>query len=309
LSNSVLSPRVSVLISTKNRERLISRAIDSVLAQSFKDFELIITDVSDNDLTQEIVSHYQDARVRYFKIDNEISVAKTVNEAIFKAKGEYIAFCDDDDEWCSAEKLSQQVALLDFLGTEYGFVSCGWEIWNDRTNKHICYEMPKAKGDVFLQMLVHNVALGTPTLLIRKDAYVKVGGFEESLRYSADHLLLTKLSELYKFDFVPEIMVLGHQFHDFGSSQYLVKRSFRYKDKMMYFVNFLERFGSTYDSLPSAKRSILERILTMAAKEGDTSSFIKYSQIYLGGDWGFLFILKRIFILLRNALIKYLPGK
>lgn len=295
------APIVSVLIPTKNRSSLVSRAIDSILTQSFEDFELIIMDVSDNDLTREVIDGYKDSRIVYRRISNEVSAAISVNSTLQKSRGKYLAFCDDDDEWSSREKLAKQVNLLDALGEDYGFVSCGWEIWNDRTNQHDSFDLPKAKGDVFSLMLIQNVVLGTPTLLIRKEAYFAVGGFEEEIRYSADYLLLTKLSKYYKFDYIAEIMVLGHQYHEFGSSQHLRKRTLNYSDKLAYFLFFLDYFKSDYEANPLAKRSIVERIITMAVKAIDFNSFIKYTGIYFTGSFSGSFIFKRAVLFLLNA--------
>ena len=296
-------PKVSVFVSTKNRASLITRAIDSILSQTFENFELIIADVSDNDLTAKVISQYNDSRIVYHKIDNEISPAKTINKFLFNAKGEYIALCDDDDEWCSKDKLKKQVALLDFLDEDYGFVTCGWELWNDKTNQHISFDMPKAKGNIFPLMLAKNVTLGLPTLLVKKSAYIAVGGFEESIKYSADYLLLTKLSKLYKFDFVPEIMVRGHQFHEYGSSSRLVKSKNDYFDKMEYFIFFLKFFESDYNAYPNAKKAILESIITMAVRAGNPPSCIKYMNIYLKGEHSYYFIFKRVLQFAYNILL------
>ncbi|MDD3235128.1 MAG: glycosyltransferase family 2 protein [Candidatus Cloacimonetes bacterium] len=298
--NNSKTPKVTVLISTKNRETLVTRAINSVLAQTFLDFELIIADVSDNDLTQKALSDYTDPRVIYRRITNELFAARTVNSAVENARGKYIAFCDDDDEWSSNEKLAKQVALLDKLGDDYGFVACAYELWNDRTNSHIKFVYPKAKGMIFIEMLKENVASGMPALLIRRDAYLAVGGFEEGIKYSADYLLQTKLSKSYKFDFIPEVLVLGHTQHEFGSQQNLVKSNCNYRDKMEYFECFLKLFASDYQENLPAKKEKIETLITLATKSGDLESFIKYMKLYCKSNGRLLFIVKRGIELTKN---------
>src|SRR5690349_3602213 len=103
-------PKVSVIIPTYNRAQFIARAVDSVLEQTYKDFEIIVIDDGSSDNTQEILKAYE-GKIRYVYQQNKgISAAR--NRGIQEAKGEYIAFLDSDDVW-KPEKLSVQVAILD----------------------------------------------------------------------------------------------------------------------------------------------------------------------------------------------------
>lgn len=295
---------VSVVICTKNRSKLVLRAVNSVLFQSYSNIELIILDLSSDDKTAMLVNSIDDNRIVYERIVNETSAADTVNHAVFASNGKFIAFCDDDDEWVSINKLEKQLQLFDSLDDEYAVVSCGWELWDDGKDQHICYDYPKARGYVFQMMLVKNVYLGTPTLLIKKDAFIRVGGFEDGLRYSADYLLLCKLSQYYKFDFVQEILVLGHENHPYGSQQKLVNSSYNYRDKVAYYVRFLEKFGKDYNDNESAKTNLLETIVTISSKGSLTREFALYSRILLiHNPLSLILVLKRLFQLVyRNVL-------
>jgi len=116
MNNSVLfentAPHVSVIVTTFNRVGLLSETIDSILRQTYVDFELIIVDNMSCDATEEYVTQLADLRIRYFKNPNNGVIAVNRNYGIEQAKGKFIAFCDDDDIWV-ADKLRQQVFLMD----------------------------------------------------------------------------------------------------------------------------------------------------------------------------------------------------
>ena len=96
-----ISPIVSVIIPTYNRENLVSQAIQSVLNQTYRDFELIVVDDASIDNTQKIVNNFNDSRIRYICHKQNAGVSVAQNTGIAKARGEYIAFLDSDDEWFS----------------------------------------------------------------------------------------------------------------------------------------------------------------------------------------------------------------
>lgn len=90
------NPLVSVIIATYNREKFIGETIDTILAQTYNNFELIIVDDGSTDKTEEIIKGYRDERILYIKTSNWGGPARPRNIGIEKARGEYITFCDDD---------------------------------------------------------------------------------------------------------------------------------------------------------------------------------------------------------------------
>lgn len=107
-NNKVL---VSVVIPTYNRSSLIKNTIDSVLNQTYENFELIIVDDASTDNTEEIIRKYEDVRIRFIKLEENSQGTKPRNIGIQQSKGEYIALLDSDDEWLPT-KLEKQVEFL-----------------------------------------------------------------------------------------------------------------------------------------------------------------------------------------------------
>jgi len=105
---------VSVIMPSYNHEKYVSEAINSVLNQSAKDFELIIIDDCSSDSSPKIISNYEskDARIRVFIHNKNMGIAKTLNEGIDKANGKFIAFIGSDDIWVNS-KLEKQLAILE----------------------------------------------------------------------------------------------------------------------------------------------------------------------------------------------------
>jgi glycosyltransferase involved in cell wall biosynthesis len=104
-------PKVSVLIATYNRARMLGAAIDSVLAQSYQDFELIVVDDGSTDGTRELVARRYGSAVRYIYQENR-GRSEARNTGIKAARGDFFAFLDSDDAWLP-EKLARQVRLLE----------------------------------------------------------------------------------------------------------------------------------------------------------------------------------------------------
>lgn len=105
------APCVSVIVTTYNRAKLLAETLESILSQTFDDFELIVVDNMSEDGTRDFVTSMTDPRISYFRNQNDGIIAVNRNYGIRKAKGKYIAFCDDDDLW-QPDKLDRQVDLL-----------------------------------------------------------------------------------------------------------------------------------------------------------------------------------------------------
>lgn len=199
-------PKVSVIICTHNREKLLPRALDSVLSQDFKDFELIIIDDASNDGTETLIKTYiqQDSRLKYFKNDHNLGIAKSRNKGCKIAEGEYIAMLDSDDWWLKNDKLSRQVAILD-AKRAVGLVGTGIVLYDTKDN-FIKEDIFEADNDKIRAKILAKNQFAQSSVLFRKEAHLNAGGYDESLAVCEDLDLWLKIGLRYEFDNISEVL-------------------------------------------------------------------------------------------------------
>ena len=209
-------PTVSVILPTHNRAHLLLRSIDSVLSQTFGDLECLVIDDASHDKTEQLVKRLMEGDIRLHYCRHEIGkfAAGARNTGISLARGRYIAYHDDDDEWFPS-KLEKQVTLLDKLPMEYGCVYC-WADFVDESGQVIRKHRPSLRGDVYSETLVDNAIGCTPSLMIRRETVEKIGLWNERLRTEEDNEYIIRLCSTCKVDFVPEVLVKVHDAHDGG---------------------------------------------------------------------------------------------
>jgi glycosyltransferase involved in cell wall biosynthesis len=197
-------PKVSVVIPSYNSARFVGEAIESVLAQTYVDLEIIVVDDGSTDDTHDVVARFTDPRVRYVYQDNrERSAAR--NTGIRAAQGEYVAFLDADDLW-RAEKLARQVGLLD-AHPEVGLVYCGALLMeNDRVfDEETC----SYRGWVLRPLLlVGNIVAGSlSSAMVRRGCFDRAGLFDETFSACEDWDMWVRIALHYPLDFVPMPLV------------------------------------------------------------------------------------------------------
>lgn len=187
---------VSIILPTFNREKTLARAIESALGQTYKDFELLAVDDASQDKTQSILLEYarKDARVVGIRNEKNSGLVRSLNKGVQYAKGAYIARLDDDDFWLDPRKLEKQVAF--FQGHPECVLTGGGQVRVDEKGKEIARLMfPETNEEIRSRMLFNNPFSHT-SVLFRKDAWEKVGGYDESLIFSEDWDLWMKLALL-----------------------------------------------------------------------------------------------------------------
>lgn len=110
----MLEPLVSIVMPAYNASKFISESIESVLKQTYKNWELIIVNDCSKDNTEEIIKFYSnnDSRIKYYNQKTNLGISEARNKAIIEAKGEYIAFLDSDDLW-KKRKLEEQIKFME----------------------------------------------------------------------------------------------------------------------------------------------------------------------------------------------------
>lgn len=193
------SPKISVVMCTYNTEEFLVEAIESILAQTFQDFEFIIWDDGSTDNTKAIVEKYKDARIRYFYHVNT-GLGMALRLACAEAKGEYIARMDSDDI-SLPERFATEVAFLD-NHPEYVLVSSAvYDI--DENGKLLGRVFPCSDDRVLKGVLSYPASMiSHPMVMMRRDAYERAGGYIP-IRKSQDMLFWSRIAKQGKFYNIP----------------------------------------------------------------------------------------------------------
>lgn len=207
--NLYIEGLVSVVMPTYKRSDKLVRAVESVLAQTYTNVELLLVndndpnDVFSEDLKKKVDRFVSDSRFHLIMQKNHTNGAVARNVGIKLAKGEYIAFLDDDD-WWKQNKIEKQVEVLKSLSSEWGGVSCKIERYNN--NKLISRQPTYPSGYVYKDVLMLNSDFETGTLLLKHSALDETGFFDEKLLRHQDLQLLVNFTFKYKLMMVEEYL-------------------------------------------------------------------------------------------------------
>lgn len=201
-------PKVSVVIPVHNGMKYLPETLDSVIKQTFQDFEVIVVDDGSSDETPNWVASCQDPRVRLVQQPNQ-GTPGARNNGIANAKGDYIAFLDADDIW-KPTKLEKQVRTLN-MRPKVGLVYT-WMSLIDQDGQSVGRTLSSSiEGYVWPQVVENCRISGGSLHMIRRACFDKVGGFALDLRFAEDWEMLIRLAEHYEFAPVNEPLVLYRQ--------------------------------------------------------------------------------------------------
>lgn len=200
-----MSPIVSVIIPTCDRAHLLERAVMSVLGQSFDDYEVIVVDDHSRDDTLEVIERLRDERVRCIPRSQRGGGAAARNTGIEAACGEYLAFLDDDDAWHDS-KLQRQVEVMQ-RRPEVGLVYTGAVHIHQHNGQIFKTVTPTDRGYIFQALLERNIIGTTSSVMVRKEALLEVGGFDEAFPSCQDWDLYLRLAGDWMVDFVGKALV------------------------------------------------------------------------------------------------------
>lgn len=205
-----MPPVVSVIIPTYNRAHLVGRAIQSVLDQTYPEFELIVVDDASNDGTDKVVKNFNDPRIRYVRHNQNMGVAAARNTGINAAQGRYIAFQDSDDEWLP-EKLDMQIKVFSNAPREVGVVYTDmWKINEGRKKYwHSPSNMPD-DGIIYKRSLQRVFTIGIGTALIKRTCLSQSGIFDESFSSLEDFEFFIRISKFFCFYHIDVPLVKYH---------------------------------------------------------------------------------------------------
>lgn len=209
-------PKVSVIIPAYNSMAYLPATLESVIQQTFTDFEVLIVNDGSLDHIVQWVSQIADTRVKLISQENQ-GAAVARNTGIAHAQGEYIAFLDADDLW-EPTKLEKQVQCLE-KDPKVGLVNT-WvvafdgqgkpqdEIWRINAEKGW---KPEAEGNVWKQMIEGNLILCGSVAMVRRCCFEDVGVFDQNLRFAEDWDMWIRIAAHYSFAVVKESLVFYRQ--------------------------------------------------------------------------------------------------
>lgn len=202
-----MRPKVSVVMSVYNGAQYLREAIQSILDQTFTDFEFIITDDGSTDATGDILAEYaaQDQRLLVFQNEQNIGLTRSLNKGLALARGEYIARQDADDI-SLPQRLQLQVSFLDHH-PEVVVVASNYEIIDGGGRQ---LKITQKSADPILiawHLLFVNYIGGHGVVMFRRDPIINLGGYAEDYRYSQDYQLWSRLVWLSDMVILPEVLL------------------------------------------------------------------------------------------------------
>jgi glycosyltransferase involved in cell wall biosynthesis len=245
-------PYFSVIIPTYNRAGAIGSAVESVLTQTFQEFEIIVIDDGSEDDTHSVLKKFGDERIRYFWQEGSGCPASPRNAGIRKARGSWICFLDTDDSWYM-EKLR---LCRDLTEKNVDLIYHGLTIVGNRgffTRRLI--KSRQLKPSITTDLLMKGNAIATSSVVVRKSIVDKVGGFNESPEMAAaeDFNLWLKISEVTnQFVYLPK--TLGEYLIDDGGISRKDMLSCHEKASEKFLKHLNERQLNKYSAQASYKR-------------------------------------------------------
>jgi glycosyltransferase involved in cell wall biosynthesis len=212
------APKVTVLMSVHDEERYLREAIDSILAQSFSDFEFLILDDASTDSSRAIVRGYDDSRIRMIENERNLGLTRSLNRGIELARGTYIARMDADD-LSKPERLGRQVAFLDAHSECAAVASYSAKI--DRDSIDVGRARTPIDGDEIRKRLRRRNCITHGTVMMRREALQRVGCYDEAMERAQDYDLWLRLSEDHCICTIPELLYLWRQHGESVSVQHL----------------------------------------------------------------------------------------
>lgn len=209
------TPKVSVIMAAYNHERYVGKAVESVLGQTYEDWEMIIIDDCSKDHTADVVRQYEDERIKFYQSQNNKGAIKTFNKLLELAQGEYVAILGSDDIWYS-NKLEKQI---DYLEKNTSVAVCF--SWADIINEdgeiypngacdidiNVFNQENRTQGQWFRYFFEYGNCFCHPSSVVRKKVIDVVGGFDLRFLQLHDYYYWTEILQKYPIYILQEPLI------------------------------------------------------------------------------------------------------
>lgn len=226
-----IQPLVSITICTYNRAKMIIKAIQSALHQTYGNIEIIVVDDASTDNTEEIIKTIKSEKsIKYFKNSKNLNIAGTRNNTIKKSNGKYIAILDSDDYWLDRDKILKQVKFLE-NNPDYALIGSN-AIQIDKDDKEIGEILVLSDNNSIKNNLLIKNEFVHSTILYRKDVIMKCKLFDENKSPFEDYDLILKIGKKHKLANLNE-KTTAYRIHQEGESK---KINFRKKSVFLFII-------------------------------------------------------------------------
>lgn len=253
------SPLVSVVIPTFKRPEMLSRAVESVLNQTYANIEIFVVDDNDplfpeRDATEKVMERFKsNSKVKYIQHESNKNGSAARNTGWRCAKGKYITFLDDDDE-ISPRKIQAQVECLESLDESWG--ACYTAYHTLMLDGTIQKSSTNQSGNVYLRALMRTFYVGSGSnVLLRKKVVDEINGYDEDFKRNQDIEFMARAFENYKVAYVPEDLLTIHW------EVRANKRSFEFIDSIAEF--YLRKMSTRLERLSYNDRHRVISVITL----------------------------------------------
>jgi glycosyltransferase involved in cell wall biosynthesis len=222
-----MGPKVSVVMPVLNGKRFIGEAVASIVAQTYRNYELVLVDDGSTDGTYDEVKRlFPKLNLKYVRHAEPQGIPRSMNDGIRHASGDLIAFLDHDDSWFP-DFLEVQAAYLQahpevaMVHSDFQTTDVDSNILEDSVAR--CRKRNRPSGYVFPQ-LFHDCFICGNTVLIHKECLERTGGFDERLRWG-DYLMWMRLSRHYRIDYTPKVLTRYRQHPSQSTRSGLVRQA------------------------------------------------------------------------------------
>ncbi len=206
----MIQPEITVLMSVYNGERFLKEAIESILHQTYKNFEFLIINDCSNDFSRNIILSYNDPRIRLIDNEQNIGLTRSLNKGIMLARGKYIARMDADD-LSMPDRLEKEFAFMK-ANPDYAVVGTFLKVINENSDVKYTIEKPIEYTQI-LEFLKKDSCIAHGSAMIRKICLFDVGLYDESFEKAQDYDLWLRISERYKIYNISEYLYMW-RIHD-----------------------------------------------------------------------------------------------
>ena len=171
-----MKPLISIIVPTYKRCHKISKAINSLIGQTFENWEAIVVDNFSNDGTKELLKNYKDKRIKFFQIKNKGVISKSRNYGINKSVGKYIAFLDSDDWWSQNKLQNVNKAIL----KGHKFIYHNHYVVRSKLKIKKKYYSRSIVNSIYDDLIVNGPCFATSSVIVEKNTFKKLNFFDES---------------------------------------------------------------------------------------------------------------------------------